>query len=83
MAKNQKAAKSGPVVYCGPSIPGVAKQYTVFTGGLPDALKRAVEQRPVLAELVLPLEQLPEAMKSLRAESGHIYELYRIVQKNH
>ena len=24
--------KAGPVVYCGPTVRGVAKQYTVFSG---------------------------------------------------
>ena len=31
--------KAGPVVYCGPTVRGVAKQYTVFSGGIPEALE--------------------------------------------
>jgi len=30
MAKPKKAEQATTVVYCGPSIPGVAKQYTAF-----------------------------------------------------
>ena len=31
MAKPKKAEQATTVVYCGPSIPGVAKQYTAYT----------------------------------------------------
>ena len=38
MAKPKKAEQATTVVYCGPSIPGVAKQYTAYTNGIPTAL---------------------------------------------
>lgn len=28
----EREAKTGPVVYCGPSVRGVARQYTVYAG---------------------------------------------------
>ena len=31
-----------PVAYCGPTIKGIAPQYTVFVDGLPDKLKEKV-----------------------------------------
>ena len=35
-----KAAKAeGKTVYCGPTIRGVANQYTVFDGGIPAKLQ--------------------------------------------
>mgnify|MGYP003097968699 CR=1 FL=1 len=34
MAKPKKAEQATTVVYCGPSIPGVAKQYTAYTNGI-------------------------------------------------
>ena len=47
MAKPKKAEQATTVVYCGPSIPGVAKQYTAYTNGIPTALAEAiVKQRP-------------------------------------
>mgnify|MGYP000802367068 CR=1 FL=1 len=30
-------------VYCGPSIRGVIRQYTSFTGELPDRMKKLIE----------------------------------------
>ena len=42
MAKPKKAEQATTVVYCGPSIPGVAKQYTAYTNGIPTALAEAI-----------------------------------------
>ncbi len=81
MAKPKKAEQATTVVYCGPSIPGVAKQYTAYTNGIPTALAEAIVQQPAMEGLVVPLEQLPEAM-NLRSGTGHISRLYRLVQVN-
>ena len=61
MAKPKKAEQATTVVYCGPSIPGVAKQYTAYTNGIPTALAEAIVKQPAMEGLVVPLEQLPEA----------------------
>lgn len=68
------------VVYCGPTIPGTAKQYTIFNNGIPEGLEKRAEQVPAIRGLVIPLDDLPAAMKSLRSGAGHIYRLYRLVQ---
>lgn len=78
MTKKTKTTKA--VAYCGPTIPGVARQYTVYTGGIPTPLAEAIEKNPAMEGLVIPLDQLPEAMKKLRGGYGHIYRLYRLVQ---
>ena len=74
------AAKAGTRVYCGPTIPGVAKQFTFYRGGVPEALAEARKQHPVLGGLIVPLEQLPEAMEQLRKKTGPIYALYQKAQ---
>ena len=77
-AKKQakSAAEEGTRAYCGPTIPGVAKQFTFYRGGVPGALAEAQKQHPVLGGLIVPLEQLPEAMEQLRKKTGPIYALY-------
>lgn len=40
-------------------------------------------KQPAMEGLVVPLEQLPEAMKNLRSGTGHISRLYRLVQVKH
>ena len=79
--RTRKAAEAvGTVVYCGPPIRGVAKQFTAYNNGLPEGLKAATEKNKILAALIVPLEDLPEAMRQLRQRSGRIYTLYKAVQ---
>lgn len=79
--RTSKAAKAaGTVVYCGPSIKGVARQFTAYNNGIPEGLKAATEKNKVLAAMIVPLEDLPEAMRQLRQKSGRIYTLYKAVQ---
>lgn len=78
--KSEQPAEAATVVYCGPTIPGVAKQFTVFQGGLPAPLAEAIKKTPAMGELIIPPERLPNAMLQLREGSGPIYRLYRLVQ---
>lgn len=79
--KQQKTvADNATVAYCGPTIPGVAKQFTFYRDGLPAALEAAKREDPALGGLLVPLEELPEAMRQLRMGTGPIYDLYRAVQ---
>lgn len=78
--KQTKPEEAGTLVYCGPTLPGVAKQFTFYRGGVPEALEAAKKLRPVLGGLIVPLEQLPEAMEQLRKKTGPIYALYRKAQ---
>lgn len=79
--RTKKAAEAaGTVVYCGPSIKGVARQYTAYNNGIPEGLKQAAEKNKILAALIVPLEDLPEAMRQLRQKSGRIHTLYKAVQ---
>ena len=80
MAKTKKAEQTATVVYCGPTIPGVAKQFTSYTNGLPAPLVAAIQNNPPMDGLMVTLEQLPDAMKQLNGRVGHIYRLYRLVQ---
>jgi hypothetical protein len=81
MAKTKKTEQAAAtVVYCGPTIPGVAKQFTFYRGGIPAPLAEAIQKNPSMGGLVIPLDQLPEAMKKLHGGYGHIYRLYRMVQ---
>ena len=80
--QTKPAAEAGTLVYCGPTIPGVAKQFTSYRGGIPEALAampKFIIQ--ILAALIVPLEDLPEAMRQLREKTGPIYALYRKAQK--
>lgn len=74
------AQASGPAVYCGPTIPGVATQFTTYANGLPATLSEAIEKNKVLGGLVVPLDQLPKVRKQFHAGAGRYFELYRKAQ---
>lgn len=44
--QTKPAAEAGTLVYCGPTIPGVAKQFTSYRGGIPEALAAAQKKTP-------------------------------------
>ena len=53
-----------PCVWCGPSVKGVAAQYTVFTE-MPEALEKLVEQHPAARGLVAALDKFPQMRRAL------------------
>lgn len=45
-----------PCVYCGPSVRGVARQFTVYSGELPVALKAFLQKHPAARGLVVGMD---------------------------
>ena len=43
-------------MYLGPTIRGVAKSGTVFEGGLPKKLSTLAEKKPIINNLIVPLD---------------------------
>lgn len=72
---------SGPMVYCGPALPGVARQYTVYQNGIPGPLAEALADNSALRGLLLPLDRLPEAREAISRQSGPIYSLYLLANR--
>ena len=52
-------------VYCGPTVRGVAKQYTVFRGGIPEALEAFIAIPPEAGALVVDVKHFAETRKRL------------------
>lgn len=61
----REPAETGSFVYCGPSIRGVARQYTVFNGGLPEHVRDYAEQHPLIKTLTVPVERFAEMRSKL------------------
>lgn len=83
MSKNSKSAAVAPttVIYCGPTIIGIAKQFTAYTKGIPEALKNKAVEIPAISALVIPIDELPEAREQLRSGKGSLYAIYTEVQR--
>lgn len=65
MAEATVAAKGGPRVYCGPTVRGVVKQYTVFAGDIPAALNDFIAQHPAAKALLVPMERFAQTRKRM------------------
>lgn len=78
--KTAKAKHTAPVVYCGPTVRGVAKQYTVYSRGIPDELVGFIQKYPEAAGLVVPVESFAQMRKKLE-DSGTVEAiLYRKIK---
>ena len=62
-------------VYVGPTIVGVATRNTVY-GDMPSALAAAIEARPYLTGLCVPVSGLANAIAQIDRQQGRVYTLY-------
>lgn len=56
------------VMYMGPTLRGVVRNGTVFENGLPKNLLRLAEKRPVINNLIVPLNNIVEIDKAINTE---------------
>lgn len=75
--KKTAAVQESAVAYCGPSIKGVAPQYTVFVGGVPAKLAEKMEEFPVLKALTVPREKLAEMRVKVEQDGTRENTLYQ------
>ncbi len=71
MSKKQVCAAQGtakktvPCVYCGPTVRGVAKQYTVFAGNIPESLQAFIYRHPEAKALLVEVDRFAETRKKI------------------
>ena len=63
------------IVYVGPTILGVATRNTIYEQR-PEALTAAIQRRPYLAGLCVPVSGLASAMQQISRQQGGVYTLY-------
>lgn len=61
----KESTEKGIMVYCGPSIKGVVRQYDHFCNGLPKNLKEYAEGHKAVERLIVPVENFVEAKKNI------------------
>ena len=64
-----------PLMYVGPTIPGIGIQNTVYAE-IPDAVKEAAKGLPVLLDLFVPVMKYPEVERQIREKSGRLYSAF-------
>ena len=70
------ATKQETVVYVGPTIPGIGTRNMVLNNGLTEELKKAIEDEPAFASLIVPISGLAVANKSINEKSGATFVFY-------
>ena len=68
-AENTAAVeKTGPVVYCGPSVKNTVKQFTVYSDGdaLPDAVTDFLNRIPAARGLMVPIADKTNTQADLK-----------------
>ncbi|WMJ88865.1 hypothetical protein [Anaerocolumna sp. MB42-C2] len=66
--KSGKQPKSNTeiLVYCGPTIKGVAAQFAHYNNGLPKKLSEYSQQNKEVKRLIVPVEKLVETKKNIQ-----------------
>lgn len=70
-----------PLVYCGPTVRGVAKQYTVFAGGIPQVLADFITKHPAAKGLVVPTNKFAETRKKVETAGTAEAILYQKIKR--
>ena len=78
--ETRKPRARGSQVYCGPTVRGVAKQYTVYAGELPEELKTFIQKHPEAGALVVPVERFAEPRRKLEQAGTAQAILYRKIK---
>ena len=69
-----------PCVYCGPSVKGIARQYTTYQGGIPDALREFIKTRPEALGLIVCTGKFPAMRRRLETHGTREAKLYKAVK---
>ena len=69
-----------PCVYCGPSVRGVARQYTVYNGGIPDVVKQFITEHPAAKGLLVSVERFAQVRIKLETRGTAEFILFNKVR---
>lgn len=69
-----------PCVYCGPSVRGVAQQFRVYHGGIPDALKEFIKEHRAAKGLIVSVERFAQVRTNLETTGTAEFILFRKVR---
>lgn len=78
--KSKRAKAEGPKVYCGPTVRGVAKQYTVYAGGVPAELEAFLQAHRAAKTLLVPVEKFAQTRRKLETPGTAEAIVYRNIK---
>lgn len=75
-SSTEKQSPAGAQVYCGPTLEGGVRQYTVYHDGLPDALKKLCADCPEAKALCVPVKELADTRIKLETKGSALAAIY-------
>lgn len=79
MAK--KMIKQKKIVYVGPTLPGVAKEGTIYLNRMTPQLEEACRKLPEIEEFVIPLAEYEEVKRRIRDPQDALSQIYQDILK--
>ena len=79
-AENVEDVFPSPCVYCGPSVRGVARQYTTFVGGVPEALRSFIKEHPAARGLMVGVGRFAQVRENLNRPGTAEAILYKKIK---
>lgn len=77
-AADQQGKKKEPLMYIGPTVPGIAIKNRVYEE-IPESLKEAIKEVPEYGNLLIPITEYPEAELMLSTGKGYAASAYKKV----
>ena len=74
-SREERHEKEGPLMYVGPTVPGIGIQNRVYTE-IPKEAKERAEKMPEIRLLFIPVKDYPMANQMLREGTGYLYDAY-------
>ena len=78
--RDEFANLPSPCVYCGPTVRGVARQYTTYQGGIPGSLKEFIKEHPAARGLIVSTEKFAGIRKRLETHGTAEAIIYKKVK---
>lgn len=75
--KNSKTGTPETVMYIGPLIRGVASPNSIYKNGIPPALKKKVDEMPIIKAFIVPISDLAGAKKDITDETTALGSQYK------
>ncbi|WFR55358.1 hypothetical protein QA584_17305 [Anaerocolumna sp. AGMB13025] len=66
--KSVHKANAGILVYCGPTIKGIATQYAHFNNGLPKKLNEYSQENKDVKRLIVPVEKFIDTKRNIHTK---------------
>lgn len=72
--------KSTTLVWCGPTVRGVSRQFAVYHRDIPDTLKEFIEKHPAAKTLLVSVERFAEVRRNLDKSGTAEWVAYKKVK---